>query len=314
MNRILVVRLGAMGDVIHALPAVATLKHSFPQSRLVWAIEPKWAPLLEGNPFVDDVLPADRRDVWSLGGLWRRLRAERFDFAVDFQGLIKSALIAAAAQPQRIYGFCRGEVREKFAALLYSNVVKSHSVHVVDKNLELAQGTGATNPVHTFHVPAGQPEGDLPGSGFVLANPTAGWRSKQWPLENYSELGRLLRRQWGLELVLNGAARIELAHTWAHVSGLNGLIDATRRAVAIVGVDSGPMHLAAALGKPGVALFGPTDPARNGPCGGSLQVLRSPNAATTYKREPEISASMREIGVDQVFEALRSVLACAIRA
>src|SRR5579862_8557492 len=103
--RILVVRLGAMGDIIHTLPAVASLKQSFPGARLTWVVEPRWAALLTGNPFVDRVLTFDRHASGGVRRLWRELRAHRFDFAVDFQGLIKSALVACAARTDRIYGF-----------------------------------------------------------------------------------------------------------------------------------------------------------------------------------------------------------------
>ena len=119
--RILVVRLGAMGDIIHTLPAVASLKHSLPGSHITWAIAPQWAPLLEGNVFVDRLILLDRT---SLGGLLRsrkELRGEAFHFAVDFQGLIKSALVASVAGPDRIFGFGRSHVREKPAALFYSS-------------------------------------------------------------------------------------------------------------------------------------------------------------------------------------------------
>jgi ADP-heptose:LPS heptosyltransferase len=160
--RILVVRLGAMGDVLHALPAVASLKQSFPHCHLTWAIEQKWAELLAGNPFVDQVLTVDRKSLSSLLDLRRRLRADRFDFAVDFQGLLKSALIAASARPNKIYGFSRSQVRERLAALFYSHTCKPRSEHVVDRNLELAQAAGATNVVRVFHIPPGQPEGELP--------------------------------------------------------------------------------------------------------------------------------------------------------
>src|SRR6266550_9305193 len=123
--RILVVRLGAMGDIIHTLPAVASLKHSLPGSHITWAIAPKWAPLLDGNVFVDRRILVDRV---SLSALWRsrrELRRERFDIAVDFQGLIQSALIASVARPDRIFGFDRSQAREKPAALFYSNCVIS---------------------------------------------------------------------------------------------------------------------------------------------------------------------------------------------
>jgi heptosyltransferase-1 len=193
--------------------------------------------------------------------------------------------------------------------LFYTHTVRPAAAHVVEQNLELAAATGARERVSSFYVPAGAPEGSLPGPPFVLANPAAGWVSKQWPLERYDELGRRLREELGVELVLNGAMAIETPHTRAHVSGLPGLMDATRRAVAVVGVDSGPLHLAAALRKPGVAIFGPTDPARNGPYGGSLTVLRSPHAVTTYKRGREIDASMLDIPVGAVFSALSDAAA-----
>ena len=133
-------------------------------------------------------------------------------------------------------------------------------------------------------LPAGTPEGQLPETDFVLASPLAGWRSKQWPGEHYATLAARVRSELGLPLVLNappGVTFPEIPQAMLHTSGLPGLIHATRRAAAVVGVDSGPLHLAAALGRPGVAIFGPTDPARNGPYGNTVRVLRSPSAVTS---------------------------------
>ncbi|MBM3746070.1 MAG: glycosyltransferase family 9 protein [Acidobacteria bacterium] len=307
--RILVIRIGSMGDVIHALPAVATLKHSFPGSTLSWVVDRRWAPLVEGNPFVDRGILFER----SLQGLretWRELRAGRFTLAVDFQGLMKSALVALAAHPERIYGFHQSQVREKPAALAYSNRVRTSAAHVVDRNLELAVAAGATSILCTFPLPEGSPAGDLPAGAFVLANPLAGWRGKQWPHEYYARLGWRLLEELGMPLVLNGPPGTasllrSIANTRTHLCGLPGLIHATRRAAAVVGIDSGPLHLAAALSKPGVAVFGPTDPARNGPYPRSFTVLRSPSARTTYRRRGETDPSMREISPDAVFEALK---------
>ena len=307
---ILVARLGAMGDIIHALPAVASLKHSYPGRRLTWAIEPQWMTLLADNPFVDRVV-AIRRD--ALLETWRELRAEPYDFAVDFQGLLKSALVASLARPHRIFGFHQKQTRERAAGLFYSNKTVSQSVHVVDRNLDLAAAAGAGSVLKKFPIPAGEPEGALPAGDFVLASPLAGWRSKQWPLESYAALAARMGKELGIPLVLNGPP----GSGFAHISGLPGLIHATRRAVAVVGVDSGPMHLAAALGKPGVAIFGPTDPARNGPYGDSMQVLRSASAVPGYKcggergayrRGTEVDESMRAVSPDAVFEILKSVL------
>jgi len=313
-SRILVVRLGAMGDIIQTLPAVASLKHSFPASHVTWAIEPRWAPLLAGNPFVDRLVLIDRQVGSGIRRTWRELRAEPFDFAVDFQGLIKSALVACLARTDRIYGLHTSVAREPLAALFYSDKITTRAIHRVDRNLELAAGAGATTALRTFPLPPGTPDGSLPAGPFVLASPLSGWASKQWPLEHYVRLAARLRRDAGIPLVLNGPPSARetlgaLAGTVLHLSSIEGLIDATRRATAIVGVDSGPLHLAAALNKPGVAIFGPTDAAQTGPYGGSLIVLRSPSAVTSYKRTGEIALSMRAIAPDVVFDALQPQLA-----
>ena len=302
--RIVVVRLSSMGDVIHALPAVASLKHSFPHSHVAWVIRRRWTPLLEGNPFVDEIIPFER----TLSGIVetrRELLKKRFDLAIDFQGLIQSALVAAAARPDRIAGFHRSQVREKAATLFYSTEVRARAPHVVDRNLELVSGAGASSLLHTFSLPEGSPEGSLPDGKFVLASPLAGWGSKQWPVEFYQELVSRL----DVPLVVNGPpdaaellSKIRGAHV--HLSGIAGLIHATRRAQAVIGVDSGPLHLAAALSKPGVAIFGPTDPSRNGPYGGTIRVLRSTGVTTTYKRAAETHDSMRAISPEDVLEAL----------
>jgi heptosyltransferase-1 len=311
---VLVVRLGSMGDVIHALPAVATLKYSFPGRHVSWVVDPRWACLLDGNPFVDQVVLLDRRTLSGIKQAWRELRARRYALAVDFQGLCKSALAASCARPDRIYGFHQSQAREPVAALFYSKRVRTRSAHVVDRNLELATAAGASSILYSFPLPAGCEEGELPAGDFVLASPFAGWAGKQWPLEYYSLLAQRLQQELGLPLVLSGPPRAagslaQVAGALSYVSTVPGLIHATRRARAVLGIDSGPLHLAAALDKPGVAVFGPTDPARNGPYGKSFTVLRAPGAATTYKRRQEIDPSMREISPDAVLTALKDRLA-----
>jgi len=306
-SSILIVRMGAMGDIIHTLPAAAALKAGHPGSRVTWAVEPQWAPLLESNPFVDRVVAFRREHFFES---LRELRAERYELAVDFQGLVKSAVVARLAGPQRIFGFAGGIARERAASLFYSNCVSTTAIHMVDMRLDLAVAAGAGKAALVFPLPPGRPEGDLPDGEFVLASPLAGWRSKQWPMEHYRELAARLR-ELRIPLVLNGppAARAELAQVqgaMVHCSGIAGLIHATRRAAAVIGVDSGPLHLAAALNKPGVAIYGPTDPALNGPFGDSLQLLRAPDAITSYKRAAAPDASMWKIQPELVFEALRA--------
>lgn len=303
--RILVVRLGAMGDVIHALPAVATLKHSFPDAWIAWALESKWASLLDGNPNVDRIVTFDRKNFSSVVAAWRTFHSLRLDCAVDLQGLIKSALVARCSGARRRVGYPASQARESMAAWLYTEKHAASARHIVDRHLDLVRGMGCERITRGFDIPRGVAEGELP-ERFVLASPYAGWRAKEWPMEYYTKLAALIR----LPLVLNGhpGAEADLRKApgvLVHISSVAGLIDATRRATAVVGVDSGPLHLGAALSKPGVAIFGPTDPARNGPCGGSIRVLRASGATTTYQRSREYSPAMLAITPEQVAEALQ---------
>ncbi|NWF82816.1 MAG: glycosyltransferase family 9 protein [Bryobacteraceae bacterium] len=309
-RRILVVRLGAMGDILHTLPAAASLRASFSGAAIAWICHPKWRDLIELNPAVDEPIYLDRRSPGSIWRAWRALRRQSFDLVTDFQGLTQSALVALLAKGGRRFGFDYSLVRETPAALFYHCHSKSEAAHVVDRNLDLAILAGATSRVKAAPLPPGRPEGSLPSGRFVLAAPLAGWVSKQWPLENYSVLARRLRHEAGALLVLNGAPSQEetlrqVEGAEVHISSIAGLIDATRRASAVLGLDSGPLHLAAALGRPGVALYGPTDPGRNGPYSARITVLRAQRAETSYGREPVIHPSMRELHPDAVFEALR---------
>lgn len=299
-----------MGDILHTLPAVATLKHSFPHSSISWVVSRRWAPLLADNPYLDAVVPFDRRSLRDIFAVRSQLRRERFDLVVDFQGLVQSALIAFFSRAEKIFGYHPSQVRERPSGLFYSHQVRTSSAHIVDHHLELAAAAGGTNVLRTFPVPPGAPEGVLPEGPFVLACPLAGWGAKQWPLDYYSELARMLHRRHGFALLLNGAPNTmqrlaSIDGTHVHISGLSGLIHATREAAGVVGLDSGPLHLAAALRKPGVAIYGPTDPARNGPYGDTFTVLRAPGAETSYKRQPEPVASMRAISPQEVYEALK---------
>lgn len=313
--RILIVKLGAMGDVIHTLPAAAALRRGYPNSHITWVVDPKWAPLLDANPHISQVIQLNRRELASIRSTAAALRAEPFELAIDFQGLIKSGLVARASGARQRWGFVDTELREAMAGMFYTSRGAAPSAHVVEKNLDLALAAGAAPPTGAleFALPPGAAEGALPDGPFVLACPQAGWAAKEWPAEYYTELAAMLP----CPLVLNGPASSSgalaaIAGCGVHTSGLPGLIHATRRATAILGIDSGPLHLAAALGKPGVAIFGPTDPARNGAYGGTIQVLRDPAAATTYKRSRAIAPSMRNVTPQQAAAVLLKATSHAI--
>jgi len=306
---ILIVRLGALGDIIHALPAAASLKLSFPGRKLVWLAAPKWMPLFEGNPYLNSVIPFERNSVADLSATWRRLRAVKPGLAIDFQGLIQSAIAGRVAAPDEFVGLDGNLARERAAAYFYTKSVQAIGPHRVERCLQLAAAAGATTFTDEAWLPEGRAEGDLPDAPFVLANPFAGWVSKQWPIEYYERLAQTLRKE-GLSLVVNvpESRALELAalkNLRVHSSSIAGLIYATRRAAAVVGVDSGPLHIAAALKRPGVAIYGPTDPAQTGPFKSPMTVLRAATI-TTYKRENEIHPSMKAITPEQVAAALRA--------
>jgi heptosyltransferase-1 len=302
-----------MGDIVHALPAVMSLKRRYPGAEVTWVVEPKWRDLLDGGGAADEIVEMDRRRWGTVWRCVRTLRREPFDAAVDMQGLMKSALVTMCARTNAVFGYDVTEVREKPAAVFYSRGVKPRSAHIVDRHMDLVESMGVRERVLEFPLPQGREEGVLPRGRFVLASPLAGWGSKQWPLENWTRLAKRLGEELGMALVVNGApsSRAALQGIEAaalHLSSVAGLLWATRKAACVVGVDSGPMHVAAALGKPGVALFGPTDPARNGPYGGTFTVLRSPGAATSYKRGVSPDESMAALQPDAVFAAVKEKL------
>jgi heptosyltransferase-1 len=330
LRRILVVRLGAMGDVIHALPAVSALAQALPTACIDWIVEPRWACLLQDNSHVNSVIPFPLKawrkqplnsNSWAAcRSLISDLRSQNYDLVIDLQGLIKSAVLARLTGSSRLAGFERSALREPLAANFYTERLPSSGQHVVDKNLAAIASLLETPRFGAeFPLPKGEDLANLPDD-FILTTPVAGWGWKQWPSTRYAQLAGLVQQRLGLPLVLDCAPNDhsyveEIARTapygstHIHVSTIPELIGATRRARAVVGVDSGPLHIAAALQKPGVGIFGPTDPARNGPYGGTLTVLCDETAPTTNQRGAASSVAMRAITAEQVCDELTRLLA-----
>jgi heptosyltransferase-1 len=343
MEAILAVRLGAMGDVIHTLAAVAALRDAFPEARIGWAIDERWAELLcapgvatdaprsPAKPLVDVVHPLDAAawrsaplsdETWGeTAGALRGLRAARYEAAIDFQGLMKSALVTkASGAPQRI-GFA--DPKESAARMFYTRTAARAGAHVVEMNLALAQAlTGREAPPARFELPRDAEaeawcERELRRRAverFILLAPGGGWGAKLWPAARYGEVARMLAAE-GLKTLVNyGPGEEALAQEVAAASGgaaqplscsVSELIALTRRAQLFLGGDTGPMHLAAALGIPVVAVFGPTDPARNGPFGGRNIVLRSSASKTSYAHRAKVEPGMLAITTEEVVAAAR---------
>ena len=336
--RILIVRVGAMGDVLHALPAVAGLREALPGVEVGWVIEPRWKALLEasdgGKELVHRVHLADTRGwkrapftletVRAIAGLRWEMRAERYDVCVDLQGSMRSAVIGWMAGAGRFLGPKRP--REGLARRFYGERVEVHERNVIGQACEiLGTAAGVTIAPGVVRIPVDAEEeawcdealASL-GEGFVLIAPTAGWGAKEWGSKRFAELAHRLGAA-GFRIVVNAPAGgdAEIAEAVARGSGatvvrssMAQMIALTRRAGLVVGGDTGPLHLAAALRRPVVALFGPTDPQRNGPDfpGARVRVLRDAGSVTSHKRVAGTEAGLARIRVEEVFAASLDLL------
>ncbi len=345
----LILRVGAMGDVLHALPAVTALHRLRPHISLGWVVDPRWAPLLAeaggGGPIVSRLHLADTR-LWSRAPwsaatrrsvlhLRQNLRQAHYNSAIDMQGTLRSAVLGRFAATRHFAGYA--DPRERPARWLYSRPLPRAGRHVVEQGAALlGQALGLTlRPSRHVDLPripaaerwaAGTIATLAPHGRFALLAPTAGWGAKQWPADRFGTLAAALQRE-GLAVLVNaaheadpvalaavaasrGAARIVTGGgNGGGSGGIAGLIALTRRAALVVGGDSGPTHLAAALGTPLLALFGPTNPERNGPWGaGPMRILRDPRSKTTYKRTPEPEAGLAHMAVETVLRAALDVL------
>jgi len=344
---LLVVRLGAMGDVIHTLAAVATLRRTLPDALIGWIIEERWAELLctlqtprwgarsPGRPLVDRVHTtniAAWRHALSSPRTWGQiavsvsdLRGIQYDVAVDFQGAIRSALIARLSQAPVLFGF--GRPREKAASMFYTRRAVAEGSHIIEQNLSLASAVAQSAlTVAPTDLPRDvraeeRVENLLKQNNlaeYAIVNPGAGWGAKKWPPERYGEVARELAARAGVRSLINfGPGEEKLARDTESASGgaalslsltLTELIAATRQARLFLGGDTGPMHLAAALGVPVVGIFGPTDPVRNGPFHTAAIALRSPASPTTHSRRNRVDEAMLGITVEDAVRAATKLL------
>lgn len=315
-QRILVVRLSAMGDVIHGIPAIAALRRERPNLQIGWLVEERWAELMcahelerlqprsELKPLVDWVHVANfkgwRKKLLS-GATWhdmqssmREVRAMRYHIALDLQGAIRSAMAARLSGAKTRLG--PAEPRERPARRFYTRSVVTQGAHVIEHALSLA--SAAAGEDLTYEPPAFPQDpateswadrfhASIGWRPLAIVNPGAGWGAKCWPVESYGVVAKALAER-GMGVVVNhGPVETALAHSvhdssagTAHplYCSVGELIALTRRCSLFVGGDTGPMHLAAALGVPVVALFGPTRPERNGPYATRAIVLRSPDS------------------------------------
>jgi lipopolysaccharide heptosyltransferase I len=346
-HRFLVIRLSSIGDIVHALPAVAALGEAIPRAEIHWVIETRHAALVEGNPFVHRVVKLD-----TLG--WRQqfkfaetaedvvrgivaLREVSFDAAIDFQGLYKSGLIAWLSRSRERVGFAERWLREPATGVLYTERVAPRGCrHIIEMNLALVERLGVRPPgPERWQFPLPRTDSDdryvdrqlasLGVSEFIVINAGGGWKSKCWAPENYAELIRRFEAECSWPVLMTGSAQEEgmirgilerAASRRARYlpSTLVQLIALARRAKLFVGGDTGPVHLAAAVGTPLVALYGAADPVntaeRNGPFRAADIVVCGPGTMNHHRGAKNLDY-LRGVSVDSTLAAVRERLARA---
>ena len=341
--RLLVVRLGAMGDILHALPAVTALRQAHPHWVIDWVVEPRWRALLTADsadgrnaaqPVVDRLhlaptkvwrkAPFSAKTIHEIKALRHSLRAGEYDAVIDLQGAIRSAIVGGLTGCRRRIG--EAEPRERAARWLFTERVLTHGAHVIEQDVELAAAIAGDD------LKPGQPwlpadaEGEawadtiLPptaGQPAALINPGAGWGAKCWPVKRYAAVAQGLIGRGFRVLVNAGPGEEPLAEAIAKQTGgaatpltcsLSQLIAITRRVALAVAGDTGPLHLACALGRPVVGIYGPTDPSRNGPFGTRFKVLRSPQSRRDHTRRAEPEAGLLTILPEEVLQAADELL------
>jgi len=356
--RLLVVRLGAMGDILHALPAVTALRLKHPEWMIDWVVEPRWRGLLAASgasassragepqalkgqairnsaqPLVDRVYIAPTKDwghsllnsqtIGEIRALRRHLRSAQYHAVLDFQGAVRSAAIGRLAGSGRLIGEARP--REFAARWLFNEYVATRGAHVIEQDIELAEALAGDRlePAEPWLPVDADAEawadGILPRSGqwpTVLITPGAGWGAKRWPVERYAAVAAGLIER-GFHVMVNaGPGEEPLADLIAErTSGaavpltcsLDQLIALTRRIDLAVAGDTGPLHLACALGCQVVGIYGPTDPSRNGPFGAPFKVLRSPASRRDHTRHSFPEAGMLTISPEDVLSAAESLI------
>jgi heptosyltransferase-1 len=342
--RLLVIRLGAMGDILHALPAVTALRLAHPAWVIDWVVEPRWRALFSAedtlgrttsSPLVNRLFFAASKD-WRAAPfsqkthheiklLRRTLRSGEYDAVLDLQGAIRSAVIGCMAGCRRRIG--EDQPRERAARLFFTERVPTHGAHVIEQDVELASAVAGDELAPAKPLlpidPAAESWADevlspSPAQSTVLVNPGAGWGAKRWPVERYAAVAQGLIQR-GVHILVNTGPREEHladaisqatkgAATSLHCS-LEQLIALTRRISLVIAGDTGPLHLACALQRPVVGIYGPTDPSRNGPFGTRFKVLRSPGSRRDHTRRAEPEPGLLTIQPEDVLVAANELLA-----
>jgi len=382
---ILIVKLSAIGDVIHTLPSLAALRRCYPDADITWVVEEAAADLLADHPDLNRVIVSGRKrwlnelrrgqiaaPLRGMLSFFRDLRRHPYDLVIDFHGLFKSAVIVLLSGGKRKLGY---DSLQELSCLFYNEKIpEKMGKHAVDRYLDFVRhvagksGAACLAAAPEFRITVGEkekrraaallneqaaslpssgerhcplppephpfPAGDQPGAEttvggegahkdaprFVAVNPVAFWETKLWQDEKFAQLCDRLREELRIGIVLTGGESAPLERICRKMrtkavnlggrTTLRELACIYREAALLVTTDSGPMHLAATMGTPVVALFGPTDPARTGPYGPEHRIIRKVlSCSPCFRKRCEMPRCMTEISVEEVFTAVKEMLA-----
>ena len=328
-NRLLAVRLSSLGDLVHTIPVISALRSAFPEAQIDWLVDARWAPLVRLVRGINDVIPL-RSSTFGYLECMRAVRRAGYSCVIDFQGIYRSAFLGWASGAERRIGRDRNSAREPGAARFYTDRVTPQGQHVAQMSMSLAMRAGAQVPKQMefpIEVPAeevSQLREKLPGEKYVVVSPGGGWKSKCWPTERFGALCAEMWQRHRIRSVINLAPGEEqlgdsvLANSVPAkpilcCPALPELTALLSQALVVVGGDTGPLHLAAALGTRVVALFGPTNSARNGPLPRGVVIQNHSSEPRNYQRGDYVrgrsySPEMLSITVPQVLAAVEQEL------
>lgn len=325
-EKILVIKPSSLGDVVHSLPFLSVLRDRFPRSEIHWIIAKGFEGLLEGHPMINRLLVINK-DEWKkiknvkdtiseLRSLFKSLKKEKFDIVADLQGLLRSGVLTAATGASVRVGF--KEAREGSSIFYTHRVEGGKDIHAVDRYLKIAKFLGCDIADVCFPLPlsfgSSRVTQYLPDKEYAVLVPGARWKTKKWPPEKFGEVASRLPMKF---LVVGGKSDTDISNKVVNSSKGNAisiagktnikeLIEIMRKAKFVVSNDSGPMHIAAALGVPVFAIFGPTNPLRTGPYGkGHIIIRKGVECSPCYKRSCRDIKCMEMIGVKEVADIIR---------
>lgn len=336
-KNILIVKLSAIGDVIHALPVASALKESYPKAKITWIVEKPAYNLLQNHPCIDEIIIFEKAKFKSGAGLIRsiktlsaQLKARKFDLALDLQGLFKSAAISWLSRATRRLVYCNARELSHFIG---ERICGQYSEgHVVERYLDVARYLGCNIDSVNFLInftdedkvaseAIAQDAGVALTQKYVILAPGTNWSTKCWPTRYFANLTEQLYQNNVISVLVGAPSDVHLANeitAQAAVAPINLVGKTTLKQLAyiikhshgFIGGDTGPMHLAAAVGTPVVALFGPTDPGRNGPYGSNHVVITADvPCAGCWRRSCERDREcMNSIQPAAVLQAVMNVL------